>query len=92
MAEDNAVYVGKKRPMDYVTAIITQFNDGSDAVVLKARGKAISTAVDTAEIVRHRFMQDVEIDDIITSTEQLENKEGGTSNVSSIEITLNRSS
>lgn len=90
MADDNAVYVGQKRPMDYVTAIITQFNDGSDEVVVKARGKAISTAVDTAEIVRNRFMQDVDINDIDTDTEQLENDDGGTSNVSSIEITLAR--
>ena len=50
--DDNVIYIGKKPPMSYVLAVITQFNtSGSDEVILKARGRSISTAVDTAEIV-----------------------------------------
>ena len=88
MADDNIVYVGNKEVMNYVLAVTTQFNEGSDDVVLKARGRAISRAVDTAEIVRNRFLPDIDIQDITTGTEEVENEEGETSNVSTITIEL----
>ncbi|KXA88989.1 RNA-binding protein [candidate division MSBL1 archaeon SCGC-AAA259I09] len=88
MSNDNVVYVGNKEVMNYVLAVTTQFNEGSEEVILKARGRAISRAVDTAEIVRNRFLQDVEIKDITTGTEEIEGEEGETSNVSTITITL----
>jgi len=88
--DENVIYVGQKPPMAYVLAVVTQFNaNGSDVVILKARGKSISTAVDTAEIVRNRFIKDAEIKDIKIGTESITNEEEGrTSNVSSIEIYL----
>ncbi len=88
MAADNVVFIGNKEVMNYVLAVVTQFNEGSDEVVLKARGRAISRAVDAAEIVKNRFLPDVEIQDIETGTEEIENEEGDTSNVSTISITL----
>ncbi len=88
MADDNVVFVGSKEVMNYVLAVTTQFNEGSDEVILKARGSAISRAVDTAEIVRNRFLTDVDILDITTKTEELEDDEGETSNVSAMSITL----
>ncbi len=57
-------------------------------VMIKARGRAISRAVDTAEIVRNRFVQDAKVKDIKIGTESITNEEGRNSNVSSIEITL----
>lgn len=89
-ADDNTVYIGRKPTMNYVLAVATQFNSGSKDVIIKARGKSISKAVDVAEIVRNRFVQDVSLDDIQISTEVLENEEGRTSNVSSIEIFLKK--
>ena len=87
--DENVIYVGNKPPMSYVLAIVTQFQgSGSEEVVIKARGKSISTAVDTAEIVRNRFIKDAELKDIKIGTETLPREEGGTSNVSSIEIIL----
>ena len=88
--DENVIYVGNKPPMSYVLAVVTQFNSrGSEEVVIKARGRAISRAVDTAEIVRNRFIKDAEIKDIKTGTESITNEEEGrTSNVSSIEICL----
>jgi len=87
--DENVIYVGNKPPMSYVLAVVTQFNmSGSDEVVIKARGRAISRAVDTAEIVRNRFVKDAGVKDIKISTESLTNEEGRTSNVSSIEIYL----
>jgi archaea-specific DNA-binding protein len=90
-SDDNVIYVGKKPPMSYVLAVVTQFNTtGSDEVIIKARGRAISTAVDTAEIVRNRFMTDAIIKEIKISTENVTNEEGRNSNVSSIEICLTK--
>src|SRR4030042_2259744 len=90
--DENVIYVGKKPPMSYVLAVVTQFQgSGSDEVVIKARGRSISTAVDTAEIVRNRFIKDAKIKDIKISTEIIVNEEENrTSNVSSIEITLTK--
>jgi len=87
--DENVIYVGRKPPMSYVLAVVTQFNSGSDEVIIKARGRAISTAVDTAEIVRNRFATDTEVREIRISTESITNEEEGrTTNVSSIEIFL----
>ena len=90
-SDDNIIYVGKKPPMSYVLAVVTQFNTtGSDEVIIKARGRSISTAVDTAEIVRKRFVTDTKIKDIKIGTEKVTNEEGRNSNVSSIEICLTK--
>ena len=88
--DENVIFVGKKPPMSYVLAVVTQFNtSGSNEVIIKARGRAISTAVDTAEIVRNRFIKDAKLKDIKIGTESVTNEEEGrTSNVSSIEIIL----
>ncbi|AGK60909.1 nucleoid protein Alba [Archaeoglobus sulfaticallidus PM70-1] len=86
MAE-NAVFVGNKPVMNYVLAVLTQFNSGVEEVSVKARGRAISRAVDVAEIVRKRFLPDVDVKDIKISTEKVESEQGE-ANVSAIEITL----
>lgn len=87
--DENVIYVGSKPSMSYVLAVVTQFNSGSDDVIIKARGRAISRAVDTAEIVRNRFVTDAKIKDIKIDTESITNEEEGrTSNVSAIEIWL----
>ncbi len=85
---ENTIFVGNKPPMSYVLAVVTQFNSGSTEVVIKARGRAISRAVDTAEITRNRFVTDAKIKEIKIDTESITNEEGRNSNVSSIEISL----
>ncbi len=87
---DNVIYVGNKPPMNYVLAAITQLNSGSNEVAIKARGRAISRAVDVAEIVRRRFMPDAQLKDIKIATEEVTNEEGNKINVSSIEIYLSK--
>ncbi len=88
MAEENTIFVGKKPTMNYVLAIVTQFNNAeTNRIVIKARGKAISKAVDIAEITKHKFVQSIKYESIKLDTEVLEG-EKGTSNVSSIEIVL----
>jgi DNA-binding protein len=85
--KENTVFVGNKPVMNYVLAVVTQFNNGAEEVAIKARGKAISRAVDTAEISLNRFLEGIEKKDIITSTEIIDTDTGKT-NVSSIEIIL----
>ncbi|WP_128694610.1 DNA-binding protein Alba [Methanoculleus taiwanensis] len=87
MIKDNTVFVGNKPVMNYVLAVVTQFNNGADEVAIKARGKAISRAVDTAEIALNRFLANVSKKEIFTSTEMIDTDTGKT-NVSSIEIVL----
>lgn len=85
--KENTVFVGNKPVMNYVLAVVTQFNNGAEEVAIKARGKAISRAVDTAEISLNRFLERVVKKEIITSTEIIDTETGKT-NVSSIEIIL----
>jgi len=89
-AAENAVFIGIKPVMNYVLAVITQFNMGAGEVTLKARGKAISRAVDVSEIVRNRFLQGLVVKNIKIGTEELQT-ESGQVNVSSIEIVLGKS-
>ncbi|MBC7129281.1 MAG: DNA-binding protein Alba [Thermoplasmatales archaeon] len=90
MQQENVIFVGNKPPMNYVLAAITQLNSGANKVAIKARGRAISRAVDVAEIVRRRFVPDAKIEDVKIFTEELTNEQGGKVNVSCIEIYLAR--
>jgi len=90
MADENTVYIGRKPTMNYVLAVVTVFNSGSDEVIIKARGKSISRAVDVAEITKNRSVPDSKIKDIQISTEQLTGEDGRTANVSSIEILMSK--
>ncbi len=85
--KENTVFVGNKPVMNYVLAVVTQFNNGADQVSIKARGKAISRAVDTAEIALNRFLEGIVKKEILISTEIIDTDSGKT-NVSSIEIVL----
>jgi len=77
--------------MNYVLACITLFHGGAKEVSVKARGRAISRAVDVVEIVRRRFLPDVKIESIDIGTEQIQSSNRNTpTNVSTIEITLTR--
>jgi archaea-specific DNA-binding protein len=90
MSDENTVFIGKKPTMNYVLAVVTQFNSGTNEVVIKARGRAISRAVDVAEIVKHRFIQGADYKDIKITTEVVATEGGGTANVSSMEISLSK--
>lgn len=85
--QENAVFVGRRPTMNYVMAVMMVLNKGVECTV-KARGKAISHAVDICEILKNRFLKGVEYKDIQISTEQLTGEEGRTNNVSSMEIVL----
>ena len=89
----NTVFIGGKPPMNYVLAIITSLSaSNAKEVTLKARGRAITTAVDAAEITRRRFMKDLKVRKIAIGTEEMPAREGEnrTRMVSTIEITLTK--
>lgn len=89
MTNNNVVYVGNKPVMNYVLAVVKEFNNGANEVVIKARGKAISRAVDAAEVSRNRFFTGAKINGITIGTEKMVS-ENGASNVSIIEIVLGK--
>ncbi len=92
MAEENSVFIGNKPFMNYVTGVVMQFTTkNADEVIIKARGKFISRAVDVAEVASKRFLEgQVYVDAIRINSEEFQNKEGKTVRVSTIEITLRR--
>jgi len=93
MADDdaNSVFIGRKPIMNYVLACMTLFQGGSSEVCIKARGMAVSRAIDVAEIIRRRFVTDVTVKDVKIGTDQLLDRNRGIpSNVSTIEVTLTR--
>jgi DNA-binding protein len=92
MSESNSVLIGRKPVMNYVLACITFFHGGAKEVSIKARGRAISRAIDVVEVVRRRFLPDVKVARIGIGTDQITPREDtdGLTNVSTIEIVLER--
>lgn len=89
--DDNIVFIGNKPFMNYVTSVVVQFTTKQrKEVVVKARGKFITRAVDVVEVARKKFLKDenIRIKDIKVDSEEFENKEGKKVNVSIIELTL----
>jgi DNA-binding protein len=87
-SEENVVMIGRKPVMNYVVACLTFFNSGAKQVVIKARGRAISRAVDAVELLRRAFVKNVDVENIVIGTEEVTREEGSKSNVSTMEITL----
>ena len=95
MTQNNSdvIFVGNKPPMSYVLAIITSFSSGTlEEITLKARGQAITTAVDVAEIARNRFIKDLKVSKIAIGTVEMPPREGENKSrmVSTMEITLGK--
>jgi DNA-binding protein len=91
--KSDVIFVGNKPPMSYVLAIITAFSQASlKEVTLKARGQAITTAVDVAEITRSRFLKDLKVTKIDIGTVEMPPREGENRSrmVSTIEISLTK--
>ena len=86
---ENIIYIGQKSAMNYVMACFAVIQGGSEEIIIKARGRAISRAVDVAEILRSRFLADqVKIKSIETDTETIHSKDRGDFSVSTIDIIL----
>ena len=91
--DDNVVFIGSKPFMNYVTAIVMLLTSkNQDEIVVKARGKWTSRAIDVVERVRKRFLKDknIQIKNVRIDSEEVVNKDGKKLNVSLIEITLGK--
>ena len=92
-SDENIVFIGSKPFMNYVTGVVMQFTTkGAKDVVIRARGKFISRAVDVAEVATKRFLkeQNITVKNIKIDSEEFENKEGKKINVSTIDIILTK--
>jgi len=89
---DNSIFIGPKPFMNYVTGVVIQFTTkNAKEVLIKARGKFISRAVDVAEIAVKRFLKDqIKVKEIKINSEEFQNKEGKDVHVSTIEIILEK--
>jgi archaea-specific DNA-binding protein len=86
----NEIFVGKKPLMTYVTATLVQLAN-EPIVVIKARGKSITRAVDVAQIIVKRMdMLGYKIGPVKIGSEQVQSPDGRTRNVSTIEVSISR--
>ncbi len=88
MSREDTIYIGSKPIMNYVLACLTVLHGGTSEVHMKARGRAISTAVDVAEVLRNRFMTDLHVKSVDIGTESVTSQDGTKRNVSTISINL----
>jgi DNA-binding protein len=87
---NNNVFIGNKVFMNYVTGVVMQINSGAKEVCIKARGKYINKAVDVAEVVRNRFLQDLKVKDVSIGSDAFKGNSGKEVRVSTIDITLSK--
>jgi DNA-binding protein len=88
MSKENIVYIGRKPVMNYVLAVLSGFNQNDrEKVMLQARGRSISTAVDTSEVVKRLYKKDLDVE-VSIGTEELSQEGYGTRNVSTMKIVL----
>ena len=86
----DTILIGKKPVMAYATAVMMHFSSGAKELTIKARGRAISTAVDVIEVVRRRFFEGkLTVSSVIIGTEVI-GEGGDTRNVSTIDIKVQK--
>jgi len=90
MEHANLVRIGKKPIMNYVVACVTLFNSGADEVMVRARGQAITKAVETVLMLRNSFIKDLEIAEIRIGSEEVTRLDGTRGAISTIEIILEK--
>jgi DNA-binding protein len=87
----DTILIGSKPVMAYVTAVMMHFQvGGKNVLTIKARGRAISRAVDVVEVVRRRFFGGkLTVKDVQIGTQAL-GEGGDVRNVSTIEIKVEK--
>jgi archaea-specific DNA-binding protein len=87
--ETKTVIVGQyKEPLAYITACITMFNSGAEHVILRSRGEAINKAVDVVQLLKKRFMSQVEISKIQIDGDNVVSRDGRQLSLPVLEIEL----
>ncbi|MEM2940716.1 MAG: DNA-binding protein Alba [Thermoproteota archaeon] len=87
----NVVLIGKKPALVYAVAALMQLTTEQSEVILKARGRAISKAVDVVEILKRRFLgSQMGIKNIQIGTETFQTPDNRQRFISTIEITVTK--
>src|SRR5919112_2008235 len=87
----DAIYIGKKPLMAYVTSTLIQLAN-QPSVTIKARGLSIGRAVDVSQIILKRMENaGYKVGEVRIGSETVQSEDGRTRNVSTIEIEIKRS-
>ena len=87
----DTILIGKKPVMAYATAVMMHFQSGTKILTIRARGRAISRAVDVVEVVRRRFFGGkMAVKEVTIGTQAL-GEGGDIRNVSTIDIKIEKS-
>lgn len=92
MSAMKCVIVGAKPALSYVTACITIFNQGEKEVIIRARGKAINTAVESVRMLQNHFIKGLKIKDVRIDGEMIVTNEGKKRTVPVLELVLSKES
>jgi DNA-binding protein len=86
----NEILIGKKPLMTYVTATLVQLAN-EPTVLVKARGKSITLAVDVAQIIVKRMdNMGYKIDHVKIGSQLIRSEDGRERNISTIEVQISR--
>ncbi len=86
----DSIFIGSKPVMSYVTAVMMHFAGDMNELTVKARGNAISRAVDVVEVCRRRFFGDKFAINSITIGTDVLGEGAETRNVSTMEIKIKK--
>lgn len=92
MDNDNSIFIGDKPLSNYVASIAMNMASSlNDTVIIKARGKFISRAVDVSQIAINKSLKDmVSLKEIRIGSVDFKTKEDKIIQISYIEIELKR--
>lgn len=86
----NIIFIGKKPIMTYVNATLTLLSN-EPVVIIKARGKSITTAVDVSQMIVKRLNAvGYKVSGVRIFSERLTSQDGKERNVSTIEVDVSR--
>jgi len=89
--EEAVVIVGLKPADRYILACLLHIHNGVKRIILRARGRAISTACVVAERLRNDYVPELDYESVRIFTERLRHKRTGRKvRVTSIEIIMAR--
>ena len=88
---NDTIFIGKKPLMTYVTSTIVQLAT-KPSVTIKARGLTTSIAIDVSQVVLKKTQPAFEITNVSINSESLVSTDGRNRDVSTIEITITRTS
>lgn len=80
------LYVGKEHPDHYVAKMREMIDKGAERIVLKARGRAISRAVDVSQVASRTL--GLRIGSVRIDTERRRLRDGREIGLSTMEITM----